>query len=155
MTGLYFHIPFCRHKCLYCDFYTGGERIADWKRFLNCLINELKERKNEIISPVSTIYFGGGTPSLIPSEDLQNFIRQLKDFVDFSLLEEFTIEVNPEDINEEKIKLWDEIGVNRISVGAQSFIDSELKILGRHHSSELSKKIFWIFPKALGIFQWI
>lgn len=133
--GIYIHVPFCRHKCFYCDFYTGGDRIADWSLYINCLIQEFISRKEEISFLPSTLYIGGGTPSLIPSMEFDKLIFQIKKNISINHLDEFTIEVNPEDVSLEKIKSWKDAGVNRISIGIQSLIDSELKAVGRFHNS--------------------
>ncbi|MCH5225932.1 MAG: radical SAM family heme chaperone HemW [Muribaculaceae bacterium] len=136
MSGLYIHIPFCRQKCLYCDFYTGGVRIADWTGLVKAFINELTVRSEEISERPSTIYIGGGTPSLLPSSDFKNLIEGIKSILGPFKAEEFTIEVNPEDVSMEKIETWLEFGVNRVSVGVQTLQDRELKLLGRSHDSK-------------------
>ena len=75
MAGLYIHIPFCRSKCLYCDFYSGGSRIADWNSYVEALLLELKLRRKEFSEPFDTLYIGGGTPSLMPEENLSEKIN--------------------------------------------------------------------------------
>lgn len=135
MSGLYIHIPFCRHKCLYCDFYTGGERIADWPAYTDCLLKEIQERKIELEGRLCTLYIGGGTPSLIPADEFIRLIEGIKSQFEIKEFEEFTIEVNPEDVTEDKIKMWKESGVNRISIGVQTLNDNELKAIGRFHTS--------------------
>lgn len=134
--GIYIHIPFCRNKCLYCDFYSGGIRIADWKAYLNSILNELKSRKEELNFHPLTLYIGGGTPSLIPLNHFEDFIRELNLELYFPDWEEVTMEVNPEDISQDKLDLWKKSGINRISVGVQSLIDSELSLIGRRHNAE-------------------
>ena len=140
--GIYIHIPFCRNKCLYCDFYSAGERIADWDIFCKTVISELKSRLKEIDFIPTTLYLGGGTPSLIPVEVFKRIISLLKSELGINEWKEFTIEVNPEDVCHEKCKVWREMGVNRVSVGIQTLNDSELKIIGRKHSSEDALKAF-------------
>lgn len=149
MAGLYVHIPFCANKCLYCDFYTGGVRIANWEIYIDCLLRELTLRKEELSETFDTLYIGGGTPSLIPSENFINLIRNIENITGIKSWKEFTIEVNPEDVTEEKIKIWKEEGVNRVSIGIQTFNDSELKSIGRKHDAgqanraiEMLKKYF-------------
>lgn len=133
-AGIYIHVPYCRRKCIYCDFYSGGERIADWKLFAQALIQEAKSRTKEIEPyDISTLYIGGGTPSLMPGEDFGNIISSLKNIFRLNQLKEFTIEVNPEDVSLEKIKIWKENGVNRLSLGIQTLNDEELKKIGRNH----------------------
>ena len=140
MSGLYIHIPFCKSKCLYCDFYTGGARIADWKVYVDCLLNELYHRKEGCIKIPDTLYIGGGTPSLIPGNDFQRLITGIKKIFKVSDWEEATIEVNPEDVSSEKIEIWKDSGINRISLGVQSLNDQELSIIGRKHKGETAIK---------------
>ncbi|MCH5232397.1 MAG: radical SAM family heme chaperone HemW [Muribaculaceae bacterium] len=138
--GLYIHIPFCHNKCLYCDFYSGGVRIADWENYVKCMLNELKIKKNGIYSDIdpSTLYIGGGTPSLMPMDYLSKLIQGIEKMYGHKDWKEFTIEINPEDITEEKCKGWKNLGVNRVSVGIQSLDDKELKRIGRRHDAESS-----------------
>lgn len=136
MAGLYIHIPYCARKCLYCDFFSGGVRIAEWDRLIRALCNELNLRVSEIGNPsdITTAYIGGGTPSLMPISHLRelvNHVRMLSPDI-----EEFTIEANPDDVNNETAKGWSEAGINRVSLGIQSFNDQELKTVGRRHTGE-------------------
>lgn len=137
-AGLYIHVPFCRHKCLYCDFYSGGVRIADWELYVDSLLHELSRRikSEKYIYKPQTLYSGGGTPSLIPPFYLQYLVEGIDKIVDLSNCREFTIEANPEDVNVENCRIWKDIGVNRISLGVQSLNDIELKAIGRNHSLE-------------------
>ena len=145
--GLYIHIPYCRHKCLYCDFYTGGLRIADWEKYVGCLLNEFSQRRDELDFKVATLYLGGGTPSLIPVKPFLRLMDGVCHRLDQSDFKEFTLEANPEDVTDEKIKVWKECGVNRVSLGVQTLIDSELKTIGRWHDSQCSiiaiEKLLW------------
>lgn len=136
MGGIYIHIPYCRTKCLYCDFYSGGIRIAQWTAYIDCLINEMTSRREELKETPETLYIGGGTPSLIPLRELTRLMSELKDILNVSEWEEFTLEVNPEDVNEDNVKKWRNSGVNRISIGIQSLINKELKVIGRRHTSQ-------------------
>lgn len=138
--GLYIHIAYCRKKCLYCDFFSAGERIADWYRYTDALIAELKERIDEMPCPLQTIYVGGGTPSLIPLEHFNRLIDALRPFA--RSVKEFTIEVNPDDVCHEKLEMWKRGGVNRISIGIQSFNDQLLCIVGRRHDSKTAKEAY-------------
>lgn len=136
MAGIYLHVPFCHAKCAYCDFYSVArtERVAD---FAGSVINEYKCRKGEIADePVRTLYFGGGTPSILPTE---TFHRLAGTFFS-DRIEEFTIEVNPEDVTTDSAQSWRLSGVNRISIGVQSLSDSELKAINRRHSAETALK---------------
>lgn len=140
--GIYVHVPYCRNKCLYCDFYSGGERIADWDNFNKAVINELKSRFGEINFRPTTLYLGGGTPSLMPSDNFKGIIADINSSLNIEAWKEFTIEVNPEDVNESKCKIWKDSGVNRISLGIQSLNDSELKVIGRKHSAQDAVRAF-------------
>ncbi len=132
--GLYIHIAYCRHKCIYCDFFSAGERVADWHRYVDALIAELTNRKNEMPCPLLTIYVGGGTPSLMPTEEFKRLADALSQYSE--KVTEFTIEVNPDDVCEEKLRVWKDCGVNRLSIGIQTFDDSLLKAIGRRHDGE-------------------
>lgn len=132
--GVYVHIPYCKTKCLYCDFYSGGSRIANWEELVGALIKEGNSRKSEIIEP-STLYIGGGTPSLLPSDSLERLVTSISKIFNVNSWEEFTIEVNPEDVNVKSLVAWENIGVNRLSMGVQSLNDRELKTIGRLHNS--------------------
>lgn len=136
-SGLYIHIPYCKHKCLYCDFYSGGSRIADWDLYVQSLLNELRLRKNELSDKLSTIYIGGGTPSLMEPVVFRKLIEGVnREFGEIGRSEEFTIEANPDDVTPEKCRLWKEAGVNRVSLGIQSLQDKELRLIGRRHNSK-------------------
>lgn len=135
--GIYIHIPYCGSKCLYCDFFSGGARSADWKLLRNSLLNELKERLGEIDTEasLSTLYIGGGTPSLMPAEDFTSLVNGIGHITEHrGGWDEFTIEVNPEDVTPDICEVWKSCGVNRISMGVQSFSDEELKTIGRRHT---------------------
>ena len=142
MAGIYIHIPFCSRKCLYCGFYSvsnlfastrlGGE-FAD--RYVDALLKEFVLRRAEISEPVTTLYIGGGTPSLLPRLSLKRLVEGIETAVGGLAIEEFTIEANPEQINREELTVWKEMGINRVSIGVQSFSDDELKVCGRRHTA--------------------
>lgn len=136
--GLYIHVPFCSKKCDYCAFFSAGARIADWPRYVDALVGESLSRKDELNFEVRTLYVGGGTPSLMPPDYFRQLIRRLSEALDFmpENLEEFTIEVNPDDVCPERVKAWKEAGVNRVSMGVQSFFADELLRLGRNHNPD-------------------
>lgn len=135
MAGLYIHIPYCRSKCYYCDFYSRPAGVSDIKDYVKALLNEWHLRQNEIDEKFSTVYIGGGTPSLIDDNLLACLIDGLSKDIDFPLLKEFTIEANPEDITDCRIEQWQAMGINRVSIGIQSFKQSELDVIGRRHQS--------------------
>lgn len=138
--GLYIHVAYCRSKCKYCDFFSGGDRHAEWGRYTDALIRELNNRINENGCPFRTVYVGGGTPSLMPPEE---FTRMANAIRPYSLdTEEFTLEANPDDISEEKLRVWKKGGVNRLSIGIQTFHDELLKAVGRRHNAETAEKAY-------------
>ena len=135
--SLYMHVPFCFHKCHYCDFYSvvdagerdGGERHAVFTR---TLVREL-ERLGEHAGPLRTVFVGGGTPTLLAPGLWRELLAALKDTFDLSELEEFTVECNPETASAELFDVLVAGGVNRLSFGAQSFNETHLKTLERWH----------------------
>ena len=133
---IYIHIPFCEKKCNYCDFpsFTGSEQYIDI--YLDCLENEFREL-NRIGSRIQakTIYIGGGTPTMLNEIQLKRLFIMLHKYIDINDIEEFTIEMNPGSVNNEKLKIIKQNGVNRISLGVQSLNDRELVVLGRIHNS--------------------
>ena len=138
--GLYVHVAFCRRKCLYCDFFSAGVRIADWREYVDALCAEFKYRVNEMACPFRSIYFGGGTPSLMPPAEFRRLCDHLKPYI--GMVEEFTIEVNPDDVDRSILEVWKECGVNRISIGIQTFSDHVLKAIGRRHDSASARKAY-------------
>jgi oxygen-independent coproporphyrinogen-3 oxidase len=133
MEGLYIHIPFCNQKCPYCDFFSIVDRPVGFEEYFEALLRELEIYSELYGFEFKTIYFGGGTPSVVPPKVYEKFFRKLERFVDLPRIEEITMEVNPESYSLEDFKLLKEIGFNRISVGVQSFLDKNLKVLGRKH----------------------
>lgn len=154
--NIYVHIPFCRRKCIYCDFYSVGEKLAVWPDLVDALLDEAARRIPEEKGNVShtgstahwpsTIYIGGGTPSLMPPDEFKRLAEGLKGYFD-SEPEEFTIEVNPDDVSEEMAKVWREAGVNRVSMGVQSLNDSELIAIGRRHDSQQAVEAYKILRR--------
>lgn len=143
MAGLYIHIPFCHGKCDYCDFYSLGAPVEGlMKRYVEAVLTEWRLRGGELLSEqLSTVYIGGGTPSSLPLPLLERLVSGLADEgVDFSSLAEFTIEANPEDLGEDWLNSVRRLGVNRISMGVQSFNDRELRAVSRRHSAERARE---------------
>lgn len=129
--GIYVHVPFCAVKCAYCDFYSVA-RSELFSAYADALAREYRNRACECgATPVETLYFGGGTPSLLP----EDIFYRITELFPLTQIHEFTIEANPDDVNERKARCWRECGVNRISLGVQSLVDSELKAVGRRHDS--------------------
>ena len=134
--GLYLHIPFCVRKCNYCDFCSFNLSTVDWKEeYINRLCEEIASYKDREIK-VNSIFFGGGTPSLLTPLEFEKICYAIKD--SFRVLPEceFTVEANPKTLDSEKLATFVECGVNRLSIGLQSIHENEMKILGRIHSYE-------------------
>lgn len=134
MAGLYIHIPFCHSKCSYCDFYSGLNP-AGAAGYADAVIAELELRRDEIQEPFTTIYIGGGTPSTLPTDALHRIIDATHALTDTSQIEEFTVEVNPDDVTDRLLSSYRAMGVNRISMGVQSFDDELLGRINRRHSA--------------------
>ena len=135
MAGLYIHVPICRRKCLYCDFYSCGEGGVATSTLMNALTREIKLRKKEVSEPIDTLYIGGGTPSLLSASDINRLLNTAYDSFEISANAEITMEVNPDDISHSYAGDLKSIGINRISAGIQSLNDSELRAVGRRHDA--------------------
>lgn len=135
VPGLYVHVPFCFHKCHYCDFYSITRQTPErMSGFVDLVLREAEQWAG---SPVSvrprTVFFGGGTPSLLPLQQMRRLIGGLRERFDFAELNEWTVEANPATVTLEYAAMLREAGVDRLSFGAQSFDREELKLLERHH----------------------
>ena len=155
MAGLYVHIPFCVSRCIYCGFYsTVGIDKRD--EYLDALQKEIEIRNEYLNEDINTIYIGGGTPSALSNKQLERLFRIIGKFVEEKnkcrITEnkefEFTIECNPNDLDDEKIDLLRESLVNRVSIGVQTFDDSRLKFIKRRHNSAQAKEVFRKLRKA-------
>lgn len=136
MAGIYIHIPFCRRACHYCDFHFTTN-LKNSNSVVDSILKEIYLQKVYLEGEsVSTIYFGGGTPTLLPTSDLGRMINQISLAHSVDNGAEITVEANPEDLSIEKLKELREIGVNRLSLGTQSFIDAELQWMNRMHSAD-------------------
>ena len=159
---IYVHVPFCRSFCTYCDFYSEvatrcrkaeelQKQEALFGEFSNALAAEVVARAEEITDDVNTLYIGGGTPSVLPLSAFQTLLSALRESGHGGPFDEFTVEVNPEDIVE-KGRVYVEglldLGVNRISMGVQSFDDSVLKFMNRRHDSATARKAYGILEDA-------
>ena len=136
MSGFYVHVPFCKKKCSYCDFHFSTRFEGYREEMIASIGQEIIERKREYPSPLKSIYFGGGTPSLLTSKELSFLIKTIQEnyIIDSSV--EVTLEANPEDVSPENLLLWANIGFNRLSVGLQSFKGIDLKWMNRGHSAQ-------------------
>jgi len=130
MVGLYIHIPFCRQKCFYCNFFSVeyDSFLAD--KYIKALVKQALQFRGR---KISSVYIGGGTPSVLSLKQIQTLLQALNDIFNMSLVREFTFELNPESISKEKLSLIKKFGVNRLSIGLQSIVDKFLKFLGRIH----------------------
>ena len=136
MAGIYIHIPFCRQACTYCNFhFTTSLRYKD--DVIGALAKEIELEKAYLGSEtVHTIYFGGGTPSLLTISELKFILSSLFQNYLIATGTEITLEANPDDITKEKLKGWKEMGINRLSIGVQSFIKEELRWMNRAHNAQ-------------------
>ncbi len=139
MSGIYIHIPFCKQACHYCDFHFSTSTKKK-SQLVAMLCKELELRKDEIGQKIQTIYFGGGTPSLLNSEELDLIFETIFENYEVSENAEITLEANPDDLTEEVIKMLDASPVNRLSIGVQSFFEADLKLMNRAHNSEEALK---------------
>jgi len=143
-AGLYIHFPFCTQKCHYCDFYSIKINATTVENYINALIQEIHLYSNHpIFSQIkfASIFLGGGTPSLLSLNQIDRITETLFKNFDFERHIEFTIETNPESLSFNKLKQYYSSGINRLSVGIQSFSDADLKRLGRSHNSKLAKNV--------------
>ncbi len=138
MPGIYIHIPYCVRKCLYCDFCSEAESDISIPEFLKALRIEIELHADNwfIPDPIETIFFGGGTPSLLSANQLAIILHYLRDSFAISEFPEISLEANPGTLSPEKLEGYLHEGVNRLSIGAQSFVNAELDFLGRIHSAE-------------------
>ncbi len=144
IKSLYIHIPFCNQKCYYCDFTSFSKENPEYEKYVDVLIKDLEYKKKEyFLSKLDTIYIGGGTPTVLPLSLLEKLLFYIKENFHFSTNYEYTIEGNPESIDKEKLLVMRKYGINRLSMGVQSFNEDILKYLGRIHNSEQSVKAFY------------
>ena len=140
MAGIYLHIPFCKQACFYCDFHFSTS-LKKKDQLISCLIKELEIRKNELKDDtVETIYFGGGTPSLLSINEIELLLKSIIE--NYNVIEnpEITLEANPDDLPEAKIVELAKSPINRLSIGIQSFFEDDLKMMNRAHNSEEAKR---------------
>ncbi|WP_417799422.1 radical SAM family heme chaperone HemW [Tenacibaculum sp.] len=140
MAGIYLHIPFCKQACYYCDFHFSTS-LKKKEQLVACLLKELELRKQELQNEeIETIYFGGGTPSLLSIEELQLLIDTIYQNYVVIANPEITLEANPDDLSEEKIIELSKTSVNRLSIGIQSFFEEDLQLMNRAHNAQEAKK---------------
>jgi len=140
MSGIYIHIPFCKQACHYCDFHFSTS-MKNKEAMVLALAKEIKMRKDEFGSEtIDTIYFGGGTPSVLLTADLQFLIAEVYRNFTVSDNPEITIEANPDDLTEERIVALSQTKINRLSIGIQSFFEDDLMMMNRAHNAEEAKR---------------
>lgn len=136
MPGIYIHIPFCKKKCHYCNFHFA----TSWRYkddVVNAVIKEIELQKDYLkAKEIETIYFGGGSPSVLSIEELNSILHALNINFHINRGAEITLEANPDDITEEKLRGWKNAGINRLSIGIQSFFEEDLQWMNRAHSAE-------------------
>ena len=140
--GIYVHIPFCKQKCKYCDFISFQCMEDKFEDYFKYLIKEIENKSEEVMDEIDTIYIGGGTPSIVPAEYIEQVLKEIFGKYKVSKNAEITIEVNPGTVDEEKLKKYLSIGINRLSIGLQSTNDKLLKMLGRVHTYKEFEDVF-------------
>ena len=154
MAGIYIHIPFCKSKCGYCGFYSlPSLKLKD--KFLEALKQEIVQRKDylkrgshcgldpqslTLESTIKTIYFGGGTPSLLSVDEIHELLHLINDTFDIACNAEITLEANPDTLSLDYLQALRQIGINRLSIGIQSFFDNDLQYLSRKHDSNHARQ---------------
>ncbi len=147
MAGIYLHIPFCKKACHYCNFHfsTQTEHIQS---FVEAIIQEIRLQKGYLDQPIETIYFGGGTPSLLNAGQLKAIIEAVYTHFKIAPIIECTLEANPDDIDSDKLNEWKQAGINRLSIGIQSFQADALSWMNRAHSVEQSHNAIKLAQEA-------
>lgn len=148
-VSLYLHFPFCERKCRYCDFLSGPASYEARENYINLLCREIVLRREEVKGPVDTIFIGGGTPSLMTPSQLSRLMETICDTFQIGADEtapgismEISMEINPGTADREKLCAYRKAGIDRLSIGVQSFNDAELRMLGRIHNAEEARRIF-------------
>jgi oxygen-independent coproporphyrinogen-3 oxidase len=147
MAGIYIHIPFCKKACHYCDFHFSTS-LLQLDPLLQALEAEIALRKNYLAEPIETIYLGGGTPSLIPPAAIHHLLECIRASFSVSASAEITLEANPDDITAEQVAAWKMAGINRMSVGVQSFHPHLLQWMNRAHDANQSVEAIALLQKG-------
>ncbi len=136
--GIYVHVPFCRQKCNYCDFYSLKWDCETENKYIESILNEINSYKSILVENyrVDTVFFGGGTPTIIKTDNVERIIDGINNLFSISENSEITIEANPNTLTDDNLKSYKKMGINRLSIGIQSLNDEILKKIGRIHNSE-------------------
>ncbi len=149
MAGIYIHIPFCKQKCTYCDFHFSTTFHTYQNQMIACIQKEIVSKIPYLNSQqIETIYFGGGTPSILAFKEINSIIQTIKENYSVIPSAEITLEANPDDINLVSLNEWKRMGINRLSIGLQSFRDEDLKWMNRAHSKEEALNCVTLAKKA-------
>lgn len=141
MSGIYIHIPFCKQACHYCDFHFSTS-MGKKEAMVDALCSEMELRKMEFEGEVvETIYFGGGTPSVLEPQEIQRLIATVYAHYQVSESPEITLEANPDDLSEEKLNQLANSPINRLSIGIQSFFEEDLQLMNRSHTADQAEKV--------------
>src|SRR5258705_687612 len=136
MAGIYIHIPFCRQACHYCNFHFATS-LRYKNELVAALLKEMDLRQDYFGNEeLATIYFGGGTPSLLPAANLRIQLEKIRSVFSVAPDAEITLEANPDDIDAEKLVAWKDAGINRLSIGVQSFFEDDLQWMNRAHNAQ-------------------
>lgn len=147
MAGIYIHIPFCKQACYYCDFHFSTS-LKKKNTLISALIKELKLRKDELKEThIETIYFGGGTPSILSNEELQLLIDSVYENYKVISCPEITLEANPDDLHKDRIIELSKSPINRLSIGIQSFFEKDLKLMNRAHNADEARSCIEVAKK--------
>lgn len=148
MAGIYLHIPYCKQKCTYCNFHfsTNTENVNE---MIEAMLHEIENKKDYLLGEeIESIYFGGGTPSFIETRHINSLMKKIFFLFNVKNNAEITLELNPDDISEEKIRELKSIGINRLSIGVQSFHDEDLKFMNRSHDGNMARECIAIAKKC-------
>ena len=148
---IYIHVPFCKSFCTYCDFYSEIAEDGLYGQYTDQVCAEIRRRAGEMVDSPKTLYFGGGTPSLLPLSSLTRILLTLEECGHGGPYTEFTMEVNPEDIVEKGlpyVQSLKTLGVNRVSIGVQSFDDEMLQWMNRRHNAQRARDAFRLVREA-------
>lgn len=140
MAGIYIHIPFCRQACLYCNFHFATS-LRNKDALVSAILKETDLQRDYLSGAlIETIYIGGGTPSLLPANDIRLLTERVRHLFQTAPGAELTLEANPDDITPEKLTAWKAAGINRLSIGIQSFFDEDLRWMNRAHTAQMARE---------------